>query len=91
MSLSDLKKLAVRRSVNIRFRIADGVECIVTSQGIGRIPSLKHRPEFNLESELARVEEFILEPADGDPRGRRGRQKEQKLNRSELEQAVAGA
>ena len=90
MSLSDLKKLAVRRSVNIRFRIADGLECIVTSQGIGRVPSLKRLPDFNLENELAKVEEFVLEPADTDPRSRR-RQKEQRMSRSELEQAVAGA
>jgi hypothetical protein len=90
MSLSDLKKLAVRRSVNIRFRIADGLECIVTSQGIGRIPALKRSTEFNLEDQLAQVEEFVLEPVEAEPRGRR-RQKEQKMSRSELEQMVAGA
>lgn len=91
MSLSDLKRIAVRRSVNIRFRIANGIECIITSEGISRVPTLRRPPEFNLESELAKVEEFVLEPVDADSQNRRGRQKELRLSRSELEKMASPA
>jgi hypothetical protein len=91
MSLSDLKKLAVRRSVNIRFRIADGFECVVTSHGIGRIPTLKSTAGFNLETELAGVEEFVIEPAGDEKQSRRSHRTEARVSRSEIENMVAGA
>ncbi|MCW5983410.1 MAG: hypothetical protein KIT09_35285 [Bryobacteraceae bacterium] len=90
MTLSDLKRFAVRRSVNVRFRIAEDLECVVTSQGIGRIPALKHLPTFHLERELAQVDEFVLEPAGEDPQRRRSRPREMRLRRPELESMVAG-
>lgn len=88
MKLAELRKLAIRRQFQIRFRLRNGMECVVDSRGIARVPALREVPDFNLEEELAAASEFALEPADANapamPRP---------LRRDELEAmtAVAGA
>jgi len=62
MRLADLRKLAIREQYGIRFRLTNGMECVVTEHGIAEVPGLKGVPGFNLEEELASAEKFVLEP-----------------------------
>ncbi len=62
MTLADLRKLSIRQQVQIRFRIRDGMECVITQHGVAQVPGLKSVPGFNLEQELAEATEFLLEP-----------------------------
>jgi hypothetical protein len=65
MKLADLRKLAIRREFRIRFKLRNGMECVVDQRGVARVPSLNGVPDFNLEEELAAASEFALEPAGG--------------------------
>ena len=62
MTLSDLRKLAIRRQIRIRFALPNQMECVVDHQGLARVPGLKAPPQFNLEQDLLKASEFILEP-----------------------------
>ena len=61
MTLSDLRKLAIRRQFKIRFALRNGMECVVGADGVARIPALKTQPDFNLDQELAEAAGFIVE------------------------------
>ena len=63
MTLSDLRKLSIKKNLRIRFVLPNGMECVVTQHGIAQVPALKTTPDFNIEQELASVSEFLLEPA----------------------------
>jgi hypothetical protein len=63
MKLADLRKLSIRKNLKIRFRLSNGMECIVTEHGLAQIPALQRPPDFNVEQELTSVSEFVLEPA----------------------------
>jgi hypothetical protein len=63
MRLSDLKKLSIKQQYRIHFRLSNGMECIVSEQGIAKVPALQGIPDFNLETELSSAAEFLLEPA----------------------------
>jgi hypothetical protein len=63
MKLADLRKLSVRQNLKIHFQLSNGLECIITEQGVARIPALSRAPDFNLEQELVSIGEFVLEPA----------------------------
>lgn len=63
MKLADLRRLAIRRQVRIRFRLRNGLECIVTEHGVAQVEGLKGVPDFNLEEELAVAPSFLLDPA----------------------------
>lgn len=62
MKLADLRKLSIRKHLKIRFRLSNGLECIVTEHGLAQIPALNRTPDFNVEQELSAVSEFVLEP-----------------------------
>lgn len=66
MKLADLRKLSIRKQLKIRFQLANGLECVITEHGIAQVPELRRVPGFNLEHELARVSQFVLEPARAD-------------------------
>ena len=68
MTLADLRKLSIRKHLNIRFHLPNGMECIVNEHGVAQIPALRRAPDFNLEQELGSVAEFILEPLRIDPK-----------------------
>ena len=53
MTLVDLRKLAIRKQSKIRFALRNGMECVISEDGIARVPALKAVPDFNLEQELA--------------------------------------
>src|SRR5579863_3952521 len=63
MRLADLRRVAVKKQVRIRFGLSNGMECILNEHGIAQVPALRAPPAFNLEEELAVVSEFRIEPA----------------------------
>jgi hypothetical protein len=65
MKLSDLRKITVKKHLRIRFALSNGMECIVDEHGIAKVPALRAVPTFNLEEEMAGVQAFVVEPADG--------------------------
>jgi hypothetical protein len=56
-----LRKLAIRKQSKIRFTLQNGMECVISEDGIARVPALKSVPEFNLEQELAGATAFLVE------------------------------
>ncbi len=62
MTLADLRRLAIKTSIRIRFPLSGGLECIISEHGIAQVPGLRATPSFNLEEELARAPRFTLEP-----------------------------
>ena len=62
MKLADLRRLSIREQLRIHFRLRNGMECVVTEQGIAQVPGIKGVPAFNLEEELASAGGFLLEP-----------------------------
>ena len=62
MTLADLRKLAIRRQIRIRFPLRNGMECVVSEHGVAQVPALKGVPDFNLEEELAAAAGFVLDP-----------------------------
>ena len=61
MTLADLRKLAIRKQSKIRFALRNGMDCVISEDGIARVPALKSVPEFNLEQELAAATAFVME------------------------------
>jgi hypothetical protein len=86
MKLADLRKLSVRQNLKIRFQLPNGLECVITEQGVARIPALSRAPDFNLEQELISIREFVLEPAAV---GRKASDAPKRLRREEMESLVA--
>ena len=62
MKLADLRKLAIRKNVQIRFRMRNGKDCLINDHGIAQVPGWTGIPDFSLEDELASAAEFSLEP-----------------------------
>jgi hypothetical protein len=92
VTLADLRKLAVKKTVRIRFVLPGGMEGAIDEHGIARVPALNRVPDFNLEHELPQIAEFLVEwRADLD---KKGMPKRQTLSRADLEaltKAEAGA
>jgi hypothetical protein len=61
MTLVDLRKLAIRKRSQIRFKLRNGMSCVINETGVARVPDLKAVPEFNLEEELGAATEFVVE------------------------------
>jgi len=68
MKLADLRKIAVRQQTRIRFPISHGLECVINQRGVAQVPGINGVPDFNLETELESVSEFVLEPAGAGPK-----------------------
>jgi hypothetical protein len=62
MTLADLRKLAIRKQIRIRFPLKNGMECVVNERGVAQVPALQAPPDFNLEAELSGAASFVLEP-----------------------------
>lgn len=60
MTLGDLRKLTIRKQTTIRFKLRNGMECVISELGIAQVPALKGIPDFNLETELAAAQEFQM-------------------------------
>jgi hypothetical protein len=61
MTLVDLRKLAIRKQSKIHFTLRNGMECVISEDGIARVPALKSVPDFDLERELAGATAFLVE------------------------------
>jgi hypothetical protein len=92
VTLADLRKLAVKKTARIRFVLPNGMECAMDEHGIAKVPALKQPPDFDLERELEKISEFLVEwRAELD---KKGMPRRQTLSRAELEamtKADAGA
>jgi hypothetical protein len=64
MRLLDLRKLAIKKQQRIRFRLKNGMECVMNEVGVAHVPGLDRVPDFNLEQELEAASVFVLEPLD---------------------------
>ena len=62
MKLADLRRLSIGQQFQIRFRLRNGMECVITEHGIAQVPGIAGPPDFNLEEELASANEFLLDP-----------------------------
>ena len=83
MRLADVRRLAVRKQLNIAFRLRNGLECVVNRDGVAQVPGLNSVPDFNLEEELAAAGDFRIEPAPpGQPRA---------ISRDEMMQMTAAS
>jgi hypothetical protein len=71
--LADLRRLAVKKQLKIHFRLRNGMECVVNTDGVALIPELRGIPDFQLEDELAAAGEFLVEPAAPAPPKKVGR------------------
>lgn len=94
MTLADLRKLAIRKQIRIRFPLKNGMECVVTEKGVAQVPALKAPPDFSLEAELAGAASFVLEPVVAN--GARTAPRSETIGRPEMSQrtregAPAGA
>ncbi len=63
MTLADLRKLSIKKHLQIHFRLRNGMECVITEHGVAQVPELRGVPDFNLEEELSAASEFLTEPA----------------------------
>jgi len=64
VTLSDLRKLTVKKHLRIRFALSNGMECVVNEHGIAQVPALRAVPTFNLEEELRGAGSFVVEPVE---------------------------
>jgi len=82
MTLGDLRKLAIRKQIRIRFSLRNGMECVIGEDGVARVPALQAQPEFKLEQEFAEAGSFVLEPVTSP--GQKNPPKPSSLGRAEL-------
>lgn len=61
MTLAELRKLAVKKTLRIRFVLPNGMEALMDEHGIARVPALDKTPDFDVETELPKVKEFLVE------------------------------
>jgi hypothetical protein len=87
MTLADLRRLSIKKQWKVRFRLQNGMDCVVTEHGIAQIPELKGAPDFNLEQELASAGEFVLEPVVRTDR--KNASKPTTIGRAEMESMTA--
>jgi len=84
MHLSDLRKITVKKHLLVRFRLSNGMECVMDEHGVARVPELRAVPGFSLEDELAQAQNFVVEPA-GVSEKDKGRVKPRSCSRAEIE------
>jgi hypothetical protein len=80
MKLSDLRRVAIKSSLRVRFQLSNGMECVLNEHGVAQIPALHAVPSFDLEDELSRASRFTVEPAVAD----KGKNRTQVLDRDQL-------
>lgn len=88
MTLGDLRRFTIRKHSQIRFRLRNGMECVVTEHGMAQVPALQAVPDFNLEEELGHATEFLLESSVAPDK--KTPVKPQSLKPDELAHLVAG-
>jgi hypothetical protein len=89
MKLAELRKLAIRQQVKIRFGLRNGMECVVGEDGVARVPALQSPPDFSLEQELAEAASFALEPIVPAGQKNASKWKPRTLDRAEMSAMAA--
>lgn len=84
MTLSNLRKLAIRKQVRIRFTLRNGMECVISEKGIASVPALRQPPDFNLEQELSEAGEFLMDSVASGKAAAKKPEPPRRLQRSEL-------
>jgi hypothetical protein len=90
LKLGDVRRLAIRKRLRVRFRLANGMECVINERGITEVPGLEAVPDFSLEDEFAKSVQFAVEPLTSQTNRRRGQVNLQTVSRQELEQLAGG-
>jgi hypothetical protein len=91
MTLVELRKLAIRKRSKVRFMLRNGMECVVSEDGIARVPELKAVPDFNLEEELAGATAFTIETVPPAGVKNPAKVKPQALGRAEMTAMVSAS
>jgi hypothetical protein len=89
MTLLELRKLSIRQQTPIRFKLRNGMECVISERGVAQVPAWKGMPDFNLETELAAAQEFQM----GAPAATTGKGKDtapKMLSRAQLATMAGG-
>jgi hypothetical protein len=84
MKLSVLRKHAIRNQTRVRFTLSNGMDCVITETGVATVPGLNQPPSFDLEDELKRAGQFVLESVGNRAGGAR------RLSRAELAALTGG-
>jgi hypothetical protein len=87
MTLADLRKLSIKKQLRIHFRLQNGMDCVITENGLAQVPELKSIPDFNLEQELVSASQFLLEPVV--LAGKKDSPKSRSVGREEMSQLTA--
>ncbi len=88
MNLLDLRRISVKQRVRVRFRLTNGLECLVDERGTAQVPDLRAAADFSLTEEFEKAAEFTVEPA-AMPGSRKQRPERRRVSRAELE-SMAG-
>jgi hypothetical protein len=89
VTLSDLRRLAIRKQFEIHFSLRNGMECVMSRHGVAQVPGLRGVPDFNLEQELAWAGEFLLDPPQQAGK-KQPAEAPRRLSREELEKMLGG-
>ncbi len=63
MRLNDVRRMAIRKQLRVRFRLANGGECQINERGIAEALDWKGLPDLQLERELENASAFIVTAA----------------------------
>jgi hypothetical protein len=88
MRLVDLRKLAIKKQQRIRFKLNNGMECVLDERGVALVPGLDRVPDFNLEQELESATAFVLEPLAA---GQKNPPPARTLSRADVDAMVSAA
>jgi len=86
MKLVDLRKHSIKKQLKVRFRLRNGMDCVVNELGVAQVPGLDRVPDFNLEQELEAATVFVLEPLNA---GEKNAPKPRTVSREEIATLVA--
>jgi hypothetical protein len=81
MTLLELRQYAIRNQLSIRFTTAEAGECVIDPHGILKLPATQSAQNFTIDSSLASIEEFVLDPAGG-------KAKRQTVSRRQLQSSL---
>ncbi len=90
MKLLDVRKLAIRQKVQVRFRMRNGMDCVINETGVAQVPTWKGIPDFNLEEELEAADSFLLEPVVATA-NRKGAPLTRSIGKTELSVMTSGS
>lgn len=88
MKLNDVRKLAIRGQLRVRFDLSNGMECEITEHGLSKVANLGAIPNFDLEDEFERASRFRTETVAPPYAKDKFRPERRELTREELSKLV---